>query len=125
METYRDFVVRQKSKDVAVLVYKITKEFPAKEKNGLTSQMRRAATSISSNIAEGRLRNSSKEFKRFSLIAFSSGGELETQIKISKEVLNLTENTFLEAEKLLTEIMKMFNTMISNRSASVSNSLAT
>jgi four helix bundle protein len=61
LSSYRDLIVWQKAKSVAVLVYKLTESFPKEEIYGLTSQMRRAAVSIASNIAEGQSRGSKKK----------------------------------------------------------------
>src|SRR3989344_2044506 len=84
--TYKDLIVWQKSIELTIDVYKLTRLFPKEEVYGLVSQMRRAAISVPSNVAEGKLRNSDKESRRFFLIAFGSGGELETQIEIAKRL---------------------------------------
>ena len=76
--------------------------------------MRRAAVSIPSNIAEGRLRNSNKEYKQFLLIAFGSGGELETQIVIAKRLPEIQELDYSRVDALLLEVMKMLNKMIAS-----------
>ncbi|HWI20919.1 MAG TPA: four helix bundle protein [Vicinamibacterales bacterium] len=81
---YRDLVVWQKAMGLAELVYRMTSEFPAQERFGLTSQMRRAATSIPSNIAEGQGRRSTdQELVRFLQIAHGSLCELQTQLELS------------------------------------------
>ncbi|MCK5096002.1 MAG: four helix bundle protein [Candidatus Pacebacteria bacterium] len=77
--------------------------------------MRRAAVSIPSNIAEGRLRSTEKDFRKFLYIAYSSGGELETQIEIAKRLPRTRNLNYNTAEELLTEVMKMLYTMINNR----------
>lgn len=91
-------------------VYLITERFPKSELFGLTSQMRRAAVAIPSNIAEGFARKHRKEYKQFLLVAFGSGAELETQFILSKE-LNFAKD-FYKAESLLEEVQKMLNKMI-------------
>jgi four helix bundle protein len=73
-------------------VYQITHNFPASEKFGLINQIRRAAVSIPSNIAEGQGRNSTKEFRQFLAISLGSLAELETQLIIAKEIEYLTQN---------------------------------
>ena len=78
--------VWKESIELVKLIYKITKAFPSDERFGLVSQMRRAAVSIPSNIAEGAARNSKKEFNKFLNIAQGSASELETQIIISREL---------------------------------------
>ena len=79
-------IVWQKSVELAVEVYELTDRFPKSEIFGLTSQMRRAAVSIPSNIAEGRRRLTQKEFIHFLTISYGSGAELETQLEISKKL---------------------------------------
>ena len=71
------------SADLVLNIYKATEKFPKEEKFGLTSQIRRAAVSIPTNIAEGAARNSSKEFAHFVSIAQGSASELETELIIA------------------------------------------
>ena len=112
MNSYKDLIVWQKSIELVVNIYKITDKFPKSELYGLTSQIRRAAVSISSNIAEGYTRKHRQEYVQFLRIAFGSGGELETQIIIAKK-LNFSEPQDLDkVERLLVEIMKMLNKLI-------------
>lgn len=84
--SYKGLIVWQKSMDLVTKVYRLTESFPREEMYGLTSQVRRAAISIPSNIAEGRLRSSRKEFRNFLFTAYASGAELETQIEIAKRL---------------------------------------
>jgi len=83
---FRDLRVWQKGVDLVKEIYTITKSFPSDELYGLTSQMRRAAVSIPSNIAEGFRRKGAKEFKQFLTIALGSCSELETQTVIAHEL---------------------------------------
>lgn len=106
---YKNLAVWQKSMDLVIRIYQLTSHFPEHEKFGLTSQMRRCAVSIPSNIAEGSRRESEKDFRKFILIAFGSGAELETQLEITKKLGYLGNATCSEIEKLLEEIMKMLN----------------
>lgn len=78
IQSHKDLVVWQKAIQLVTEVYELTKSFPKEELFGLTSQMRRAAVSIPSNIAEDRNRGSRKDFRQFLLIAFASANELET-----------------------------------------------
>ena len=110
--SYRDLIVWQKAKGVAVLVYRLTESFPKEEIYGLTSQMRRAAVSIASNIAEGQSRGSKKEFHHFLHIAFGSGAELETQFEIALALGKLKKGEYEEALGMLDEVMRMLNTLI-------------
>ena len=112
MNSYKDLIVWQKSIELVISIYKITDKFPKSELYGLTSQIRRAAVSIPSNIAEGYTRKHRQEYIQFLRIAFSSGGELETQIIIAKK-LNFCEIQDIDKiERLLVEIMKMLNKLI-------------
>src|SRR3989338_10561749 len=113
MQTYRDLVVWQKGIGLASKTYLLTGQFPTEERYGLASQMQRAAVSIPSNIAEGKLRGSPKEFSHFLRIAFGSGGELETQIEIAKRLPKTKRLNFNPVEALLDEIMRMLNAMLS------------
>ena len=72
---YRDLIAWKKGMELVELIYRITSEFPKEEVFGLTSQMRRSAVSIPSNIAEGQLRNSPKEFSQFISVALGSCAE--------------------------------------------------
>ncbi|MFA4880975.1 MAG: four helix bundle protein, partial [Candidatus Doudnabacteria bacterium] len=106
-----DLIVWQKSKDLAVEIYKLTGEFPKSELYGLTSQMRRAVISISSNIAESYHRFHKKEKQQFLSIAFGSGSELESQIEIAKVLFPNLD--YSEAENLLSETMRILNNFLS------------
>jgi len=96
--------------ELVEIIYKETEIFPESEKYGITSQMRRAAVSIPSNIAEGSRRTTKKDFRNFLIIAFSSGSELETQIKIAMRLGFLNED--INISKILEEVMKMLNKLI-------------
>jgi four helix bundle protein len=104
-QSFKELIVWQKAKQVAVLIYKLTDEFPKSEQYGLTSQMRRAAVSISSNIAESYHRFHGREKNQMLSVAFGSGSELESQIEIAKELFPKVD--FTEAEKLLQGVMKI------------------
>lgn len=98
------------SMDLVVHVYKITSNFPKSKVYGLTSQMRRCAVSVPSNIAEGAARNSNKEYNRFLAIALGSLSELETQLLIA-ERLEYTEGStvfeeLIKVRKLLIGLKK-------------------
>ena len=109
-KTFKDLIVWQKSKDLAVEIYKLTGEFPKSELYGLTSQMRRAVISISSNIAESYHRFHKKEKQQFLSIAFGSGSELESQIEISKALF--PRLNYKGSQCLLEEIMKILNSFL-------------
>jgi four helix bundle protein len=110
--SYRDLIVWQKAKELAKEIYLLTEKFPQSEVYGLTSQMRRAAISIASNIAEGRRRGSRKDFRNFLSIAFGSGAELETQLAIARELYFSVKLDYTKVDGLLMEVMKMLNVII-------------
>jgi len=107
VHNFKELKIWQKSIELAKLVYLVLKEFPLEEKYGLTSQIRRSAISIPSNIAEGSGRVSDKEFLHFLSIANASAFELETQLFLAKEFNYMTEENYLNITKLLTEVEKM------------------
>ena len=86
MKAHHKLNVWQRAIDFVTGIYKLTEEFPREEMYGLTSQMRRAAVSIPSNIAEGAARGSKAEFRKFLAIAQGSISELETQIIINSKL---------------------------------------
>src|SRR3989338_4487306 len=118
MKTYKDLVVWQKSIELVIAVYELTDKFPKEEIFGLISQIRRAAVSIPSNIAEGKMRGGDIEFKRFLFISFASGAELETQIDIAKRISETSKLDYLKVDTLLSETMKMLNSLIKKLDAS-------
>ena len=83
IKSYRDLRVWQSAMDLIVMIYDLSEKFPSKEVYGLTSQIRRAAVSVPSNIAEGHTRESTKEYLHHLSIAQASLAEMETQIEIS------------------------------------------
>jgi four helix bundle protein len=109
---YRGLTIWQKSKDVALKIYKATDALPKEERYGLTSQMRRAAISIPSNIAEGYQRGHRKEYIQFLSIALGSAAELETQIAICKEIPTFSLLNFSEVDPVLQEVIKILIVMI-------------
>ena len=108
---YRDLVVWQQAMDVAVETYRLTSSFPKEEMFGLTSQMRRAAVSIASNIAEGEGRKSQNEFSHFLGIALGSKSELETQLILSERVNLLKATDTEQIKKSLDDIGKMLTAL--------------
>ncbi|MEA2032271.1 MAG: four helix bundle protein [Euryarchaeota archaeon] len=94
MKNFKELKVWQKGIELVAMVYKITASFPGEEKYGLSAQMRRAAVSIPSNIAEGHLRKTAKDFRQFLSIARGSCAELETQIIIAHKLGFIHEDNF-------------------------------
>lgn len=98
--------------ELVVEVYTLTESFPKTEMFGLVSQMRRAAVSIPSNIAEGSKRGTGKDFRKFLLCSFGSGAELETQIEIAKRLELGTGSKCEKSCLLLDEVMKMLSVLV-------------
>jgi four helix bundle protein len=107
--TYRDLKVWQRSIDLAERIYRLTSNFPQSEMYGLSSQMRRAAVSVASNIAEGWGRPSRKDYARFVLVARGSNDGLETQLVIAERLGFGESGQLTEANALSDEIGKMLN----------------
>lgn len=114
MVDYKNLIVWQKSRELVKEVYVVTQLLPREEIFGLTNQIRRAAVSIASNIAEGYNRHSNREFIHFLKIAKGSAGELETQILICSDLEYVSKEkaeTIIVANK---EIMCMLTALISS-----------
>lgn len=109
--SYKDLIVWQKGMDLAELVYQFTAKYPNAELYSLTNQMRRAAVSIVSNIAEGKGRESKPEYLHFLAIAQGSLTELETQILLSIRLKYLSEPSAETPLSLCDEIGRMLNKM--------------
>ena len=109
---YKELIVWQKSMDLTVEIYRLTKNLPKEEIYGLTNQLRRAAVSIPSNIAEGNARLSTKDYMRFLSIARGSSAEVETQLILCVRLDYLTQEDIEAALSLLSEIERMLNSMI-------------
>ncbi len=112
MKSYKELTVWRKSFQLVLGAYKLTNVFPSEEKFGLVAQIRRAAVSIPSNIAEGYSRKSTKEYSNFISMAFGSGAELETQLLLAKSLKLTSEKNFQNVESLLEEVMKMLNVLL-------------
>ena len=112
VRNYRELVVWQKAMDLAEEAYVLTKLLPKDELYGLTNQIRRAAVSIPSNIAEGNSRHTPQDYIRFLGIARGSKAEVETQLEICLRVSYLTKDQTMSAMTLCSEIGKMLNSMI-------------
>jgi four helix bundle protein len=113
MKSFKELNVWQKGIELVEMIYKITASFPEEEKYGLSAQMRRAAVSIPSNIAEGHLRKTAKDFKQFLSIARGSCAELETQIIISYKLGFIQEDNFSDLSSRIEELSKMLSSFYS------------
>ncbi len=110
MSDFRELTVWQRSMQLAREVYRITIKLPDDERFGLTSQMRRCAVSVASNIAEGSKRRTKQDFTQFLKIASGSAAELETQLLLAKDIYGLESDTVLgllkEVQRMLEALMK-------------------
>jgi len=107
-------LVWQKSHELVLKIYEVTKNFPKDEQFGLTSQIRRAATSIPSNIVEGKARGSSKDYNRFLLIARGSLEETKYQLLLAKDLKYINENIYKEIYKKMDEVGRLLGGLINN-----------
>jgi len=111
---YQDLKVWQTSMKLTLEVYRLTQSFPTQEMYGLTSQMRRAAVSVASNIAEGKGRSSDRDFALFLCHARGSLHELETQGLIARQLGYLNQTSAQSFQTLIDETGKMLNGLISS-----------
>lgn len=113
IKSFTDLEAWKESHKLVLMIYEITKEFPKDEMFGLTSQLRRAAVSIVSNIAEGFTRESSKEKARFYFISKSSNTEVQSQLLVARDLRYVKEEVFnniakqsIKANKLISGLIK-------------------
>jgi len=110
-QSYKDLVVWQKAIAVVKSVYSLTQNFPAEEQYGLVSQMRRAAVSIPSNVAEGQARHTTGEFIQFISHAEGSTAELDTQLVVAVDLAFCDRESALPVYEALDEIRRMLNAL--------------
>ena len=130
MRDFHKLAVWQKSHPLALAVYRHTQHFPTEERYGLTNQIRRAAISIPSNIAEGCGRSSDADFGRFLQIAFGSASELQYQLLLARDLGYLPESVYptlnaqvIEVKKMLTALITAINSIAVSRQSSGINSV--
>ena len=112
METHKDLLVWQKSIAFVTAIYNLTKSFPKEELYCIVSQIRRAAVSIPSNMAEGCARRNTREYIQFLYVSLGSAAELETQLIISSNLGYINENDNQNILKNLEEIIRMITGLI-------------
>jgi four helix bundle protein len=115
LKTHKDLKVWQESRQLVKEIYTLTSKFPKDEMFSLTAQIKRAAISIPSNIAEGAARVSNKEYIHFLYIALGSVAELDTQLIIAKDLNFINKEEFNEISKNLENIGKMLSGLIKYR----------
>jgi four helix bundle protein len=111
MRNYKDLLVWEKAHKLTLAVYKITQVFPKDERFGLTSQVRRACSSIAANLAEGCGRRSDGEMARYVQIAMGSGAELSYHLLLSKDLGILGPAEFMRLASDLDEVMRMLSAL--------------
>jgi len=111
---YKDLIAWQKAMDLASALYDVTETFPKRETYSLTDQMRRAAVSVPSNIAEGQAHHSDREFRRFLRRSRGSLVELETQVLIARRRNYLSELQAAELLKRADEVSRILSGLISS-----------
>jgi four helix bundle protein len=113
--SFRDLIVWQRAIELALSIYATTAAFPKEELFGLTSQLRRAAVSIPSNIAEGESRITPGEFKQFLGIARGSSAEVQTQLVLARRLQLAPIDLIERSESLIAEVHKMLNSLIAKQ----------
>jgi four helix bundle protein len=114
VRNYRELIVWQKAMDLVEMVYQATKHFPREELYGLTSQVRRSAVSIPSNIAEGQARRSRAEFLNFLSIANGSRAEMETQILLARRLSYVTNDISQQILNQSQEVNRLLNGLMNS-----------
>jgi len=107
VQDYKQLKIWKRGFDLAVKIYKLTAKYPNHEKYNLTSQLRRAATSISSNIAEGASKHTAQDFQRFLYQAYASLKEVESLLLLSKELKYVLVRDFEVLAKEIDELARM------------------
>jgi len=119
MEDFKDLRVWEKSYALTLSVYKATRGFPKEEMYGLTSQLRRAASSVGANIAEGCGRRSDPEMRRFLQIARGSANEVEYHLLLARDLQFLSADEFKNLEAKVLEIQRMLTAFVQRLSVDV------
>ncbi len=114
IKSFSDLAAWRESHRLAVMIYRVTKEFPVEERFGLSNQIRRAVVSIPSNIAEGFSRRSVKEKIQFYTISRGSLIEVQSQLLIARDVGYLEENSFSKLANQTIQVSKLINGLIKN-----------
>jgi four helix bundle protein len=118
VKDFRDLFVWQRSMELVETIYRVTGRFPSNEMFGLTNQLRRAAVSVPSNIAEGQGRNTTSDFLRFLSISRGSLQEVQTQVEIARRLDYISMATTEEIILLSSEVAKLINGLCRSLNAS-------
>ena len=122
IKSFTDLNAWKEGHELVLMIYDITKNFPKEEIFGLTSQIRRCAVSITSNIAEGFSRQSYKEKLRFYSIALGSTTELQNQLLIAKDINYITKEQFQDIAEQSVKVHKIINGLIKSSKTMIHNS---
>lgn len=122
IKSFTDLHVWQEGHTLVLAIYQVTKKFPKEEQFGLTNQIRRAAVSITSNIAEGFSRNSYKEKTQFYSMALGSVTEVQNQLLIAKDIQYITKTEFSDLAEQTVTINKLLNGIIKKSKTMIHNS---
>jgi four helix bundle protein len=117
--SFEKLIAWQKGRELAILIYKVTKKFPKDEVFGLTSQMRRCSISIASNLAEGSGRNSFKDKARFTEIAYSSSLELLNQVILCNDFEYINENEYNQIREKITEVNMLIDGLYKSQKVNI------
>jgi four helix bundle protein len=117
MRDFRELKVWEKAHSLTLQVYRITKNFPSDEQFGLTVQLRRAAASVPTNIAEGCGRDSERELARFMSIAGGSASEVEYQLLLAYDLNYIQDETYRELNQQVNDVKRMLNSFIQKLNA--------
>jgi four helix bundle protein len=112
VKDFRELKVWQKAHQLTLAVYRITAAFPREELYGLTSQLRRAGSSIAANLAEGCGRNGDMEFARFCSMAMGSASELEYHLLLAKDLKLIKSTDYQELDQRATEVKRMLTALM-------------
>lgn len=113
MRDYRGLQVWQKAHELTLNVYAMTQDFPVEERYGLTSQLRRAVSSIPSNIAEGCGRSSDTDFARCCQIAMGSACEVNYQLLLARDLLYVSDSDYARLDAAINEVQRMLTALMS------------
>lgn len=117
MKDFRELKVWRKAHDLTIAVYEVTAAFPREELYGLTSQLRRASSSIAANLAEGSGRNGNAELARFCSIAMGSASELEYRLLLARDLKLIDPDQYEELEQKTIEVKRMLAALITRLTA--------
>jgi four helix bundle protein len=112
MQDFRKLDTWKKSHELTLALYRLTKQFPEDERFGLTSQMRRASTSIGANLAEGCGRGTDADFARHVQIAMGSACEVEYQLLLARDLAYLSDESHMRLQEEIASVKRMLTSLL-------------